>query len=375
MIKNLLLTIFFTTLNINNTIDVTSDYIDITGVNDFISFNVGFIEYYNTYTNYGDIQNQLNNEELELTIDTGVMDFVFYPTSYYVYEHYITYTLGETEQLTIYDDYSYVLYNGFQGTYDNFSDVNYFLLYNDLELYNYVLKSYVLKHLSEVSYRFNNNINYNAPYNKTRAPYIDIDNNAGLPRWDKTTNLGYFISNNTIYTEMTMVYKRIDPAYPTYFTNNQSTALIGGEENIFKGADGLYYASELIYYNRYTQLSTRVWLRNDTYLGDKYVIANGGTWINSNYTSFTILGDFLGFTEEDKANALEVLGLFNDGSFTEVIPPSSEVTSVFDLLGKAFNSLGGILNISVFPGVTLGLLLCIPFFGLVLLFIVGLFKR
>lgn len=375
MIKNLLLTIFFTTLNINNTIDISNDYIDITGVNDFISFNVGFIDYYNTYTNYGDIQNQLNNEELEITINTGVMDFVFYPSSYYVYEHYIVYTLGETEQLTIYDDNTYLLYNGFQGTYDNFNDINYFLLYKDLEFSNYVLKSYIYSLTKETNYTLYNTINYNAPYNKTRSPYIVIDNNADLPRWDKTINLGYFISNGSIYTEMIMTYKRIDNASPTYFTNNQSTGLVGGEESIFIGAEGLYYASELIYYNRFTQLSTRVWLRNDYYFGEKYVIVNGGTWVNSNYRTFTILGDFVSLTEIEKADTLEVLGLFNDGEFSQVVPPSNDTTSVFDLLGSAFTSLGGILNINVFPGVTLGLLLCIPFFGLVLLFIVGLFKR
>ena len=49
--------------------------------------------------------------------------------------------------------------------------------------------------------------------------------------------------------------------------------------------------------------------------------------------------------------------------------------NVFDLLGSAFTSLGGLLGIAILPSITLGTLLFVPLVVVIILFIVGLFKR
>lgn len=57
------------------------------------------------------------------------------------------------------------------------------------------------------------------------------------------------------------------------------------------------------------------------------------------------------------------------------IVDTSVYFNVFDLLGSAFTSLGGLLGIAVLPSITLGTLLFVPLVVLIILFIVGLFKR
>ena len=54
---------------------------------------------------------------------------------------------------------------------------------------------------------------------------------------------------------------------------------------------------------------------------------------------------------------------------------STPFTSVFVLLGTAFNSLAGILNISIFGAITIGSLMFLPLVVIILLFVIRLFKR
>lgn len=214
----------------------------------------------------------------------------------------------------------------------------------------------ITQELNLSNFQFNNQINYNSPFDLTLGnQFIKGNYNSMIT---KSYNLPYFVSGGVIYNQIVLKY---DTASAMYFNVN---------DNVILGPSGSITYFAMFYQNSFTNVSTMVNVRDnaDYYHDGGYSLIQlpSSTWVSQEYRNISFLYDI---TDSDLLNVSQ----FNNNSAysTSVTNGNIGLGNVFDLLSNSFNSLLGLFNISIIPGVTIGVLMFLP---LVVTIIVLVFK-
>lgn len=186
---------------------------------------------------------------------------------------------------------------------------------------------------------------------------------------------GYFSdANNTLYKGIKVQYvNTVTPGESNgYPFLDKSGALKTTEANV----------SKPLYFGLFYQKLDGTWLQVNTISratysdGNSYY--NGGTvWVSQSFRYLTIFtwGTVpTGLVTIQSYTPKDILLMFNNTS-TIGDGFGSDGNGVFDLIGKAFQSVASIFAMEIIPGITLGIFVFIPITIMVILFVVFLFKR
>ena len=249
-----------------------------------------------------------------------------------------------------------------------------------------------------VTYRFNQGFNYNAfaqsnytqsvfnVINRQQSPVVKITDNMFAPNETKypaqifyELNTGPFVSNGIVYDTITAILVKHTNS-ELWFENIDNTLV---QYDTAWNNGQYYYVANLSYFNmKNNNIERVIACERQTYQtikdnGNITILPLKMTWTNYVYTELVFMGNSpLNNKQNQYLN--EILLMANNDIFTGGFVDNSTTNGlldIFTLLGVAFNSMAGILGIMIFPNITLGMLICLPLFALILFFIVGLFKR
>ena len=239
------------------------------------------------------------------------------------------------------------------------------LIYSNF--FKYLFTSNVLRQYEDVNITFNNIIN---PFGVLGSNYDVIY---------KNDIVGNKLLFKGLFSDLTgQLYKSITLWFLSANGFSYGTA---SSYNDYTG-DGVYFVS--MYYVKLD--GTEIYVN-----GQDFATATSGNhkgtpvllysnhWISSMFQSIHILtiedDDNYLTPDYDRLVALTSLNNNVNGSATYTDGGSLGGTNPFVLIGSAFSSLIPFLTITIVPGITIGTLLLIPLVGMIVLFVVFLFKR
>lgn len=265
------------------------------------------------------------------------------------------------------------------GSFSAFTD-NIVLYVGDSSVYNTLLNTVETdinantinyKDKFIISYGFNYNAPYNVGTNDTliQDSYFTSDTANTYHKYFYY-DMPYFNSNGEIFNQVALEYVN---AYGTrYKIENQSGNII----QYPSGAGAGYgYFQHLWFVNTDSGFQRLVYVRKfSQYLDNnndlQTYLDRGGSWINTDYQYLNFYFDLSTIQKNNLAqlnNMSTLNGISNGGSV--------DLTSVFSLISSTLVSFTNFFNIGILPGISLGILVLIPFAITLLLVIIGLFKR
>lgn len=257
-----------------------------------------------------------------------------------------------------------------------------FALYSDYRL-NDNAQLYVVTELDESRrFIFNKVFNYNAPEDlNLGVDYYTPDN------VNHTSNNGWTYGGTS--TRGNLTYNRYYINTPSFVTNEQvfnrivweiqldTNSALGfthdnGQTAVWAPNDSSCYYG-LYYVNTNTSTEVLVNYRNQLIVYDNvynlpaFCYTNDTTWTNDNYR-------YLIFIEPLSTAQYNTISPFNNnvqyGGFS-----SGSETTIFTLLAQAFACVGSVLNITILPYMTIGMLLFLPLVVTIIVVIVHLLKK
>lgn len=225
----------------------------------------------------------------------------------------------------------------------------------------------------EATYSFNWYFNFNINYNCAFGPF-----NYELPFF-KWTNYDWSANGPTFNFRFVcdgVMYKGLHFSY----ANNYNSATNG--HNYFRDIEGSLIDETGYDFGYFTHLSyinmdnteTIVFSRNISYLSyengsNTYEVKEvGGSWVSFKYRSLQVLAN-----DSDVVDLLNNLNTIGDTEYNGYT--SYQYYDVFSLIGLGFTSLIGLFNISLLPGITLGLLLFMPLMVSIIIIVVRMVKK
>lgn len=193
---------------------------------------------------------------------------------------------------------------------------------------------------------FNNQINFNAPYYASFEQLFVIDNEF-TDNFSVFKNYDFdigFISNGRLFTRIKVSYQQ-----------GNGTRYLDGDEIKTNNTVSSGHYGLMMYENTDTGESVVVNMRD-------FQFNNGGTtymlptshWISELYQDIYIL-------DEDQPLITKVTGFNNNiNGINGGVNSLGGSSNIFDLLRSAFGSVIDILNITIIPGITIGLLVFMP---------------
>lgn len=195
------------------------------------------------------------------------------------------------------------------------------------------------------TYYFNEQINYNAFQNAT----IDTPFVVGGSTGAQEVYNGVFVSGGEVFDSIKIRY--ID-ANAVYFKKPDASGNI-------KGSSGSVYFTFLEYWNSTTNrvvvVNQRDMQAQEISGGIAHVVLNSSTWKSQTYRKIIALN---GLSDSETT----ALGRLNNNSsnINNGINGNVDIGDTFTLLGSAFSSWLSIFNISILPGLTLGVFFFLP---------------
>lgn len=219
----------------------------------------------------------------------------------------------------------------FFGDFVNFSEINY-------------------------SFSFNEQINYNAPVNTSFNQLFIASSDTSK---NITIDLPFFESAGMIFNRIRFVY-----------VSAVGSRMKIDEQVVVNNTSG-YYFNYMSYENTISNTSKVVNLRNygDTTANGNYAtyVDYGSYWVDLRYRTISFENDledyYLSLLNPINNNNLSGSNGYNGGNVG--------LDTVFNLLGNSMSALLGLFNISIIPGLTIGVLMFLP---LVVTIIVLVFK-
>lgn len=261
-----------------------------------------------------------------------------------------------------------------QGSIQNmvFGPVGSSTLIEDIsQIYDY------LKDIFEVTFKsdkpwfnFNNQINYNAPYNASlSADYISDDYFTSASVHIEKSIFGDSYNFDYWFKVAGQYFNDINLTY----LSAQATSFDDSGEPVISNGYGYY--SFMSFTNSITGKILVVNTRNySSYIkgsGQGIYFTRSSDWVSGSYKNLELL-----FTPTSEQ--LSILNTLNNDSNVPNQTYSKEdigLGGAFTLLGQAFSSVAGLLAIQVLPNITLGLLLFLPLIVGIIIAIIWIVKR
>lgn len=201
---------------------------------------------------------------------------------------------------------------------------------------------------------FDNAINYNTFYDKDLS-YDWLENSTDVPNgYTLDLRFGTFISGGQLFDCIRIFYHNVaDNYFVNSFQDYNDVKAPGNPNNT------LVYFLNISYVNSMTGQSVIVNVRDSTlihFASENWVSAftRGSTWVSQAYREVTFL---YGLSEQ---RITELMRLNNNSGVISYGSSGNGFGGVFDLLGQAFNTWASIFNMTLIPGISLGLFIFLP---------------
>lgn len=299
------------------------------------------------------------------------------------------YCIDFTSVLVYYDyEHSNIVYNDFTTTEGVKFSARYLAVPSNFDIdsgdsgfkaiFNHSEKIYSSNNGFNSTITLDDNFNYNAlgqPSNtigslsafmirSANSPFVDYLMNSSSIQTTIDYPIGYFVSNNGLFDTIRATMINSQQAKWVDIDGNVISSSSIGINNMHLGA-----IVDISYYNSFSGATIPVWQRDVFYQGSDKVYNNSGTWLTDDYKTFRFINDLSPYYDALLSN------INNGRSNNDYIVGGATLNNAFDLIGSTFSAVVPFLSIQLLPGVSILLIMLIPFAITLVIAIVKLLRK